>query len=204
MILHGIQSLAESLQRARRLSELVRIQKPDGNFVVGVGREAIVAPEIGRDGGREVAHDAMNFFLRALVAGGGVVACEGRKILPKAVTWGKTVVPRLVDVSQGSPAVPSAHVFARGGQARALPKRLQKAVFIKGAVEGVVGSKLFMQGAFEEFNIAVAELFESGGDGGDAVRSGGEKALADQRSGAQGRASLQEMSAGAFHRAPSG
>ncbi len=87
--------------------------------------------------------------------------------MAKRVAGGEAVVGALVDVGYGSPAVPSAHIFAGSGDTGALAKGLEKAVLIEGGVSSVVGIELVAQGAIEEFDVSVVEPCEGlGGRGG--------------------------------------
>ena len=69
-----IVSFIQRLERVGCACELVRIEQADGDFVVGVCREAVVIPEVRGDRLGKVLHQAMNFFLRWFRAIGRVVA----------------------------------------------------------------------------------------------------------------------------------
>src|SRR6516164_9452498 len=88
----GIERLVENLESIGRGGELVGVEQADGDFVVGVGGETVVVPEMLGDGGGEVAYNAVDLLLRGLVSGGGIVARKVRKILAKAVAGSEAVV----------------------------------------------------------------------------------------------------------------
>ena len=133
--------------------KLVRVEQADGNLVVGVGREAVAVVELGRDGLRIAAHQPLDLLLRGLVAGGGVVARQAAEHLPKAVTGAEAV--HVLERKAVVPVVPSAHVVAGSRHARALAERLEQAVLVKRAIEGVVGFKLLAHRAFQQLNVPV-------------------------------------------------
>src|ERR1700739_1201296 len=120
----------------------------------------MVIPEMWRDCGRESADEAMHLFLRSLIAGGSVIAREARQVLSEAVTGCQAVIARLVEVAEGRPTVPPAHIVAWRRQACALPKRLQKGVFIEREIKCVGPVELLAHWPFQQLDIAITELPE--------------------------------------------
>ena len=104
----------------------------------------------------------MNLLLCRFVAGGCIITRQCGEVLAEAVAGSKAVVAGLVEVAQRRPTIPSAHIFSGSGKAGALAKWLEQAVFIEGAIEGVVGVELLTERALEQFDIAVGKLIERG------------------------------------------
>ncbi len=70
--LNGVESLVEDFEGVRRLGELLGVNEANAEFVVGVGGETVLVPEMGSDGGCEFANQTVDFGLGGFVAGGGV------------------------------------------------------------------------------------------------------------------------------------